>query len=151
MAVPSTPPGSDAARRPRRTGPHLYAQRWSLTPAAAHGKLTTPPLHPSHRPIGVTTALDVLRDLATAVAPILRDASDGRDVAEKLADVQIHLNLAMPFGQPLGTPLAMARTMFRQPFLEKPLVGQKVRSLAPPRPDPVPNRVVPSPNRVPPW
>jgi len=48
-------------------------------------------------------------------------------VLEKLAELQVHLNWAVPFGQPHGLDLATVRTLVRQPFVDKPAAGQKVR------------------------
>ena len=47
-------------------------------------------------------------------------------MVERLAELQMLLNFSVPFGQPTSADLAGMRTQLRQPFVEKPVPGQKV-------------------------
>ena len=70
-------------------------------------------MDPSSISVEITIALTFLQDLAAFSKQLFQE--DSRELVEKIADLNLHLNFAAPFGQLQDVPLGLARAMSRYP------------------------------------
>ena len=66
-------------------------------------------MDPSSISVEITIALTFLQDLAAFSKQLFQE--DSRELVEKIADLNLHLNFAAPFGQLQDVPLGLARSV----------------------------------------